>query len=134
MMQIACDDIEEKYNPIVWEKLIKSSIQARKLYETASKYLNPIYLYYDFSNIESKHNLMQSWEYINFALTEIGKLDQQASDLRNNGCPDDCEEIKKLQTQAINLFRKLSKSLDTQITAITEMLNTLRYEYRKYSN
>ncbi|MDB8995884.1 hypothetical protein PN613_08090 [Parabacteroides distasonis] len=135
MMQIACDDIEEKYNPIVWEKLIKSSIQARKLYETASKYLNPIYLYYDFSNIESKHNLMQSWEYINFALTEIGKLDQQALDLlRNDGCPDDCEEIRKLQAQAINLFRKLSKSLDTQITAITEMSNTLRYEYRKYSN
>lgn len=134
MMQIAYDDIEEKYNPIVWEKLTKSSIQANKLYETTSKYLNPIYLYYDFSHIERKHNLMQSSKYINFALTEIGKLDQQILDLHNDGCSDDCEELKKLHAQAINLFRNLSKSLDTQIAAIAEMLNTLRHEYRKYSN
>ena len=76
MMQSACDDIEEVYNPVVFERLFKSAAQANVLFENTGKSLNRIYLYYDFADIENKYNTLQSWEYINFAITEIGKLDQ----------------------------------------------------------
>ena len=133
MMQSACDDIEEVYNPVVCERLFKSAAQANILFENAGNSLNRIYLYYNFADIENKYNTLQSWEYINFALTEIGKLDQQALALRNSGLSDDCEEIKSLQAKAIKLFRNLSKSLNSNIDSMVEILNKLRSEFDKYS-
>ena len=132
-MQSACDDIEEIYNPVVCERLFKSAARANVLFENAGKSLNRIYLYYDFADIENKYNTLQSWEYINFAITEIGKLEQQALNLRNNGLSDDSEEIKSLQTKAINLFRNLSRSLDANIGSMVEILSKLRTEFDKYS-
>ena len=133
MMQSACNDIEEEYNPIVYERLLKSAIQANKLFEDTGKFLNRIYLYYNFADIENKYNTIESWDYINFAITEIGKLDQKALGLRNNGFSDDSEEIKLLRTQAINLFRNLSKSLNANIDSMVEILSNLRTEFDKYS-
>ena len=69
MMQSACDDIEEEYNPIVYERLLKSTIQANKLFEDSGKFLNRIYLYYNFADIENKYNTIESWDYINFAIS-----------------------------------------------------------------
>lgn len=133
MMQSACNDIEEKYNPVVSERLLKSLTQANGLFDNASKYLNRIYLYYNFVDIENKWNTLQSCYDINFALTEIGKLDQEALELRNRGLTDDSEEIKILQSKAINLFRDLSKSLDPSINAMAEILSELRNEFDKYT-
>ena len=133
MMQSACDDIEEDYTPVVCERLFKSAAQAHILFENAGNSLNRIYLYYNFADIEDKYNTLQSWEYINFALTEIGKLDQQALALRSSGLSNDCEEIKSLQAKAIKLFRNLSKSLNSNIDSMVEILNKLRLEFDKYS-
>lgn len=133
MMQSACDDIEEKYNPIVCERLFKSAAQANMLFENTGKLLNRIYLYYDFADIENKYNTLQSWNYINFALTEIGKLDQEALTLRSSGFSDDSKEIKILQVKAIGLFRTFSNSLSANIDSMSEILNKLRLEFNKYS-
>ena len=133
MMQSACNDIGEEYNPIVYERLLKSAIQANKLFEDSGKFLNRIYLYYNFADIENKYNTIESWDYINFAITEIGKLDQKALGLRNDGFLDDSEEIKLLRIQAINLFRNLSKSLNANIDSMVEILSKLRTEFDKYS-
>lgn len=133
MMQSACNDIEEEYNPIVYERLLKSAIQANKLFEDTGKFLNRIYLYYNFADIENKYNTIESWDYINFVITEIGELDQKALGLRNNGFSDDSEEIKLLRIQAINLFRNLSKSLNANIDSMVEILSKLRTEFDKYS-
>ena len=133
IMQSVCNDIEEKYNPIVNERLLKSATQANVLFDNTSKQLNRIYLYYTFVDIEDKWNTLQSWDYINFALTEIGKLDQEALELRNRGLTDDSEEIKILQSKAISLFRNLSKSLDANINSMAEILSKLRNEFDKYT-
>lgn len=133
MMQSACDDIEDVYNPVVCERLFKSAAQANVLFRNAGKSLNRIYLYYDFADIENKYNTIESWNYINFAITEIGKLDQQALGLRNNGLSDDNEEIKLLRAKAIGLFRNLSKSLNANINSMVEILCKLRKEFDKYS-
>ena len=133
MMQSACNDIEEEYNPTVYERLLRSAIQANKLFEDTGKFLNRIYLYYNFADIENKYNTIESWDYINFAITEIGKLDQKALGLRNNGFSDDSEEIRLLRIQAIILFRNLSKSLNANIDSMVEILSKLRTEFDKYS-
>lgn len=78
--------------------------------------------------------MIYSTEQINYAVTELGKLDQEALELRNQGFTDESEDIKDIKKDALDLFKHLSKSLGLQINALTEMITTLRSEYRKYSN
>ena len=75
---------------------------------------------------------MSSTEQINHAATEIGKLDQNAVKHQNQGLAEDSNEIKQLKQDAIGLFRQLSKSLDSQIEALLEMIGALRSGYRNY--
>ena len=131
MMQTACDALEEEYNPTTYNRLEASFAQAGKLYENTSKVLNPIYLYYNFSDIESKYDIQYSWEYINFTIKELGKLDQQVLKLYNQGLTDDSNEIKTLRTNALDILKKFARAIDVQITIITEIMSKLRDEYQK---
>ena len=131
MMQTACDTLEEEYNPTTYSRLVASFAQAGRLYENTSKVLNPIYLYYNFSDIESKYDIQYSWEYINFTIKELGKLDQQVLKLYNQGLTDDSNEIKTLRTNALDILKKFARAIDVQITIITEIMSKLRDEYQK---
>ncbi|MBO5673250.1 MAG: hypothetical protein J6S09_03050 [Paludibacteraceae bacterium] len=131
MMQTACDALEEEYNPTTYSRLVASFAQAGRLYENTSKVLNPIYLYYNFSDIESKYDIQYSWEYINFTIKELGKLDQQVLKLYNQGLTDDSNEIKTLRTKALDILKKFAIAIDVQITIITEIMSKLREEYQK---
>ena len=131
MMQTACDTLEEEYNPTTYSRLVASFAQAGRLYENTSKVLNPIYLYYNFSDIESKYDIQYSWEYINFTIKELGKLDQQILKLYNQGLTDDSNEIKTLRTNALDILKKFARAIDVQITIITEIMSKLREEYQK---
>ena len=131
MMQTACDALEEEYNPTTYNRLVASFAQASRLYENTSKVLNPIYLYYNFSDIESKYDIQYSWEYINFTIKELGKLDQQVLKLYNQGLTDDSNEIKTLRTNALDILKKFARAIDVQITIITEIMSKLREEYQK---
>ena len=131
MMQTACDTLEEEYNPTTYSRLVASFAQAGRLYENTSKVLNPIYLYYNFSDIESKYDIQYSWEYINFTIKELGKLDQQILKLYNQGLTDDSNEMKTLRTKALDILKKFARAIDVQITIITEIMSKLREEYQK---
>ena len=131
MMQTACDTLEEEYNPTTYSRLVASFVQAGRLYENTSKVLNPIYLYYNFSDIESKYDIQYSWEYINFTIKELGKLDQQVLKPYNQGLTDDSNEIKTLRTNALDILKKFARAIDVQITIITEIMSKLREEYQK---
>lgn len=131
MMQTACDTMEEKYNPTTYSRLLASFVQAGRLYENTSKTLNPIYLYYDFSDIERKCNIQSSWEYINFAIKELGSLDQLVLELRNQGLSDESNEVKALRAKALDILKKFSKAIDVQIAIIAEIMNKLRDDYKK---
>lgn len=131
MMQTACDALENEYNPTTYNRLVASFAQAGRLYENTSKVLNPIYLYYNFSDIESKYDIQYSWEYINFTIKELGKLDQQILKLYNQGLTDDSNEIKTLRNKALDILKKFARAIDVQITIITEIMSKLREEYQK---
>ena len=80
MLQFACAEINENLNPVALVKLFNASKQADKLSSETNSRLNQIYLYYDFSEIEKKYNIYQASLDINHIITEILKLDYQASD------------------------------------------------------
>ena len=107
-------------------------MQAYNLYLGTPKNLNRLYLYFDTLDIERKHNLVYSTEQINRTVTELGKLDQEAVRLQNQGLTEDGKEINQLKHDVICLLKQLSKSLDSQIDALSEMIFTLWSEYRKY--
>lgn len=130
MMQSACNAMEEKYNPTTYSRLVLSFAQAGKLYDNTGKILNPIYLYYNFSDIERKYDIQHSWNYINYTINELGKLDQQILALYNQGLTDESDEVKALRTEAINILKKFSKAIDTQIVIIAEIMDKLRNDYQ----
>lgn len=131
MLQTACREFDNNFNIIVWNRFMVSSIQAGNLYERSVVSLNPIYLYYDFSDIENKHNIQKSLDHINHSLNELGKLDQQISDLQKKGLTNDSLEIKHLQNEAIKILNSLPEAFDTQIKIIGEIMNKLRQDYKK---
>lgn len=132
MLQTVCNEVNQSFNIATWSKLITSTDQANRLYQETNSRLNQIYLYYNFSDIEDKHHVAKSSQYMNYAITEISKYDQQARDLRLEGATDDSDEIKALQIKAISLFRELSKALEDQISLIVEIQNKLRDDYKSY--
>ena len=131
MMQAACDAMEETYNPTTYNRLIMSFAQASKLYDDTGKILNPIYLYYNFSDIEKKYDIQHSWEYINFAIKELGKLDQQILELYSKGLTAESAEDKALRIKSIDILKKFSKAIDTQIMIIAESMDKLRQDYQE---
>ena len=110
--------------------MVFSFAQAGKLYDNTGKILNPIYLYYNFSDIERKYDIQHSWNYINYTINELGKLDQQILALYNQGLTDESDEVKALRTEAINILKKFSKAIDTQIVIIAEIMDKLRHDYQ----
>ena len=131
MMQTACDALEEEYNPTTYNRLVASFAQASRLYENTSKVLNPIYLYYNFSDIENKYDIQHSLEYINFAVKELGRIDQSILELYNQGLTDENDQIKTLRTKYLDILKKFARAIDVQITIITEIMSKLREEYQK---
>lgn len=131
MMQTTCDALEEEYNPTTYNRLEASFAQAGRLYANTNKVLNPIYLYYNFSDIEAKYDIQHSWEYINFAVKELGRIDQIILELYNQGLTDENDQIKTLRTKALDILKKFARAIDVQIAIITEIMNKLREEYQK---
>lgn len=64
ILQFACDEVNQSFNVATWSKLITSTAQANRLYQETNSRLNHIYLYYNFSDIEEKHSVAKSSQYI----------------------------------------------------------------------
>ena len=54
--------------------------------------------------------------------------------MQNQGLTEDSKEVKQLKYDVICLLKQLSKSLDSQIEALSEMISALRSGYCKYLN
>ena len=52
--------------------------------------------------------------------------------MQNPGLTEDRKEVKQLKCDVICLLKQLSKSLDSQIEALSEMISALRSGYYKY--
>lgn len=130
MMQTACNDIHDKYNQFVVEKMVNSSAQARKLYNEAEFRLNPIYLFYNFDDVEKKFNLKDSYAMINHCIKAIDEQNKLAISINEQGI----EKKEEVNLKTISLYKDLSKVLEYHIGASAEMRVRLRKDYRKYNN
>lgn len=125
MLQQACESFGQGIDNFALYRLQSSALKADKLFNESSTRLNSIYLYYDFSDIESKHNTYRSMQYINYGITEIAKFDHVAKTSTE-------DEFNKLYKSAISIFCEMAKAIEDQKLSIIEIQNKLREEYKQF--
>lgn len=131
IFQVAAKEYDGSANPVTMGKIQYAGFQLSKMVQETSTKLNSIYLYYDFSDIEKEYNVAKSGQVINEAFVLIGQIQQYMA-------PIPITDEKELEIRRL-WFNKLKQALDiaatamdNQISAIGEIQNLLRTEYRKY--
>ena len=131
LFQMAIKEYDGSANPVTVEKIQYVGNQAFRLFQETSTKLNPIYLYYDFTDIEARYNVAKSANVINDAFVLIGEIQQYLA-------PIPITNEKELETRN-RWFNHLKETLDiaasamnNQKFAIVEMQQRLREEYQQY--
>ena len=76
LYQIAISEYDGSLNPVTLTKLQYVSVQMIKLLQETSVKLNPIYLYYDFTDINLKYRVAESSQITNKAFILAGQIQQ----------------------------------------------------------
>lgn len=131
LFQMAIQEYDGSTNPVTIEKIQYVSIRLNTLFQETATKLNPIYLYYDFADIEAKYNVAKSAHVINDAFVLIGEIQQYITPTPISNEKD--SELRDLW------FLRLKETLDiaasainNQKFAIVEMQQRLRAEYQQY--
>ena len=132
-MQMACEILKNDFNSFQYSLYILAAQKAKALSEETAKRLNPLYLYFDVSQIEQQYDTTNSLYYINYVQKEIYYLDQRAKELSDKGFALDSIEIKNVMNQGKVLFDGLYKALDAHIESMANIQKRLRLEYNGYS-
>ena len=127
MMQLAFNQIDAGSNDFALVKMRKSGIMSMKLFDEASSRLNPIYLYYDFSDIASKYDEANSQQRINDGLSAIIRLDQ----LSSGNCDEN--QISEMRNNVITIFRSMSNDVQNCKDTIVAIQSKLRSDYKKHN-
>lgn len=132
LLQAAIKEYDGTANSVTIEKIQYSGIRLGKLLQETSTRLNPVYLYYDFTDILQRFHIMESAKIINKAFVLIGEIQQHLPSI-----PAIDEEELEVRKQ---WFSKLKETLDIaasamngQILSITAIQQRLREDYQKYT-
>lgn len=130
MLQTALKDYDKDCSPVTVEKIQVALLKSNKLFEDTETRLNPIYLYYDFSDIESKYHGRESMQIINKLLDFIGKIGQRITTME----PSEFSEqlCAALHEQRVDASHLLADAINNQIYVIAEIGERLRKEYKTY--
>lgn len=131
LYQMAISEYDGTPNPAVMAKLQYVSMQTTKLMQETSVKLNPIYLYYDFSDINQKYQVLESSQIMNKAFALIGQMQQYMP----SGPVIDTEEQKAREQWFSGLKQTLdiaASAMENQKGAIVETQQRLRDEYKKH--
>lgn len=131
LYQMAISEYDGTPNPTVMAKLQYVSMQTTKLMQETSVKLNPIYLYYDFSDINRKYQVLESSQIMNKAFALIGQMQQYMP----SGPVIDIEEQKAREQWFSGLKQTLeiaASAMENQKGAIVETQQRLRDEYKKH--
>ena len=131
-MQMACAVLKEDFNTFDYSIYLLAAQKAKELSEKTAEKLNPLYLYFDVSQIEQQYDTLTSLDYMSYAQKEINNLDQKAKELSEKGFAPDSIEIKKIMNQGNTLFDGLYKALDIHIKTMANIQKRLRSEYKDY--
>ena len=131
LFQMAIQEYDGSANPVTIEKIQYANIRLNALLQETSTKLNPIYLYYDFTDIEAKYNVAKSAHVINNAFVLIGEIQQY---IEPRPTTNEKElDIRKLWFNQLKQNLDIAASaMDNQKFAIVEMQQRLRTEYQQY--
>jgi len=128
MMQLIIKEIETD-SQATWYKLQKLIMKCNNLFEESVSRLNPLYLYYDFQEIERKFHATESLSDINDKLVEIQEIGEKISKLDSKNNQIEYEMLQKEEALAFNDYSKL---IENQKNIIISIQKQLREEYKKY--
>ena len=132
LYQMAIHEYDGSANPVTVEKIQYSSTQLNRLLQETSTKLNVIYLYYDFTDINQKYNVMESARVINDAFVLVGQIQQHLPPI-----PATNEEELEVHKQWFSKLKQTlditTSAMDNQKFAIVEIQQRLREEYQKYT-
>lgn len=128
MMQITIKGIDTS-NQTTWLALQKLIMKCNNLFEESVSRLNPLYLYYDFQEIERKFHATESLSDINDKLVEIQEIGEKISKLDSKNNQIEYEMLQKEEALAFNDYSKL---IENQKNIIVSIQKQLREEYKKY--
>lgn len=133
LYQIAISEYDGSLNPVTLTKLQYVSVQMIKLLQETSVKLNPIYLYYDFTDINLKYRVAESSQITNKAFILAGQIQQHLVSDK----VIDADEQKAREQWFWGLKQTLdiaASAMENQKAAIVESQQRLRNEYKKYMN
>ena len=128
MMQITIKGIDTS-NQTTWLALQKLIMKCNNLFEESVSRLDPLYLYYDFQEIERKFHATESLGDINDKLVEIQEIGEKISKLDSKNNQIEYEMLQKEEALAFNDYSKL---IENQKNIIISIQKQLREEYKKY--
>ncbi len=128
MMQITIKGIDTS-NQTTWLALQKLIMKCNNLFEESVSRLNPLYLYYDFQEIERKFHATESLSDINDKLVKIQEIGEKISKLDSKNNQIEYEMLQKEEALAFNDYSKL---IENQKNIIISIQKQLREEYKKY--
>ena len=128
MMQITIKGIDTS-NQTTWLALQKLIMKCNNLFEESVSRLDPLYLYYDFQEIERKFHATESLSDINDKLVETQEIGEKISKLDSKNNQIEYEMLQKEEALAFNDYSKL---IENQKNIIISIQKQLREEYKKY--
>ena len=130
MLQSALKEYDKDCNPITIQKIQTACIKSSKLYQETESRLNSIYLYYDFSDIESKYNGKESMDCINKLFTLVAEIGYKIATVEPSVFSD--QLCAALHEQRVKASHMLADAIDNQVYIIFEIGQRLRNEYKDY--
>lgn len=130
MLQMALKTFGNESIELSMIRVQTSTANLLKLFEESSSRLNPIYLYYDFSDIENKYNTKECNLQINRLCSEIADINYKV--YNENSTNSTVQPNEATKEQMIKNFNKLADLFDKQIAMITEIQGILRREFYEY--
>ncbi len=113
MLQMSCNAYQEGRENYAMARLYIACQQSDKLFKEAPSRLNPIYLYYNSSEVEQKHKSSESTDKINDRINKIATL---VTKIQSAGPDSEISRDSKLELK--ELLLSLSDSFNSQIILI----------------
>lgn len=130
ILQTSLREYDKECNPVTVAKLDAACSKCAWLFQETPRRLNAMSLYYDFSEIEKKYHGRESMECMNQLITIVAKISYQISNITPS---EFSEKLRaELHEQRVEAAHSLADAIDNQMCIISEIMQSLRREYKGY--
>ena len=130
ILQTSLREYDKECNPVTVMKLDAACAKCSYLFQETPIRLNAMYLYYDFSEIEKKYHGRESMECMNQLVTIVAKISNEISKITPS---EFSEKLRaELHEQRVDAAHSLADAIDNQMCIISEIMQSLRKEYKGY--